>query len=227
MNDFDRQFFTFLQPLISDHKKELFQKVIAERTKHLTVVLEGVHKDHNASAVVRTAECLGIQDVHLISGSYETSSHITSGAGKWMSLHQHNPNKEGLKNVIGSLKKKGYKIYATTPRSNSMPIEDVPVKQKMALIFGNELEGISNEAITLSDATFHIPMTGFTESLNLSVSVAICLHQLLSRIRASGIDWKLTYEEREQILLEWLKRSVKNIDIVEQEFRKYFSKLQK
>lgn len=190
------------------------------RTRHLTLVLEDIYQSQNASAVFRTVECFGIQDVHLIENqnSYGVNRRVLKGADKWLTIKHHNqPNVNNTPLCFEQLKKDGYKILATTPTA-SLSIQDVDVTQKIAIVMGNELHGLSEEAQEAADMKVKIPMEGFTESLNLSVSAAICIYELMIKIRSSGVDWKLTAQEMEILRLSWYRKSIRKSEIIERKY---------
>jgi tRNA (guanosine-2'-O-)-methyltransferase len=188
-------------------------KVIQRRTRHLTLVFEDIDKPHNVSAVLRTAECMGLQDVHFIKNrnDYEVNAAITQGAAKWLSLHHHNTG-AGSKNVdlaFEYLRAKGYIIYATSLHQHSIPVHQINTDLPMAIVFGSEAAGISPEVAKRADALIHIPMHGFTESFNLSVSAALIMNTLLEKARP---NWYLGEEERNELLASWYRKTVRESD---------------
>jgi tRNA (guanosine-2'-O-)-methyltransferase len=116
------------------------------------------------------------------------------------------------------LREAGYKILATDPSPDGVAIDEVPVDHKIALVMGNELQGTSEFALQHADEKIYIPMHGFTESFNISVSAAICLNTLLTKMRASTVSWRLTDEEKEALRLQWYRKIVRRSDLIEQEF---------
>ncbi|RTL06879.1 TrmH family RNA methyltransferase [Candidatus Dependentiae bacterium] len=193
---------------ISEHKKNLIEQVLAQRTRYVTVALEDVFQPFNASAIIRTAEIFGLQDMHVISvkNQFKPSIGISRGAVKWLNIKEY----EHPASCIAQLKKQGYIIAATCLNEKSIPIQDLPVNQKTALLFGNELVGLSKESIALADIPVHIPMYGFTKSFNVSVSVALCLQQLIAKIRTSPtIPWRLNDEEKRAIEYRWCQQLIK------------------
>ena len=207
---------------MSDNKNELFEKIIEDRTKHVTVVLEDIFQPQNASAVLRTCDVFGIQDVHVIENTneYNVNPQVVHGASKWINLHKYNEKENNTLDCINSLKEKGYKVYGTTPHTNDCLIDDLPLDEPVALVFGTELTGLSDVAMDNVDGFVKIPMYGFTESLNISVSASICLYELSKRLKSSDFDWKLTHEEKVLQLIKWSKQVVKSADLIEQEFYK-------
>jgi tRNA (guanosine-2'-O-)-methyltransferase len=206
---------------VSDNKKELFQKNIADRTRYITVVLEDIYQPHNASAVLRTCDCFGIQDVHIIENrnAYRVNPDVALGSSKWLSIHKYNESDFNTTGCINRLKSEGYRIVATTPHKNDKEIQDLSLEGgKIALLFGTEKEGLTKEALSMADEYVIIPMYGFTESFNISVTAALCLFSLSNRIRESEIDWRLTESDSTDVLLDWARSVVKKPDLLEREF---------
>lgn len=210
-----------LGQFITNHKKELVEKVLNHRTRHVTLVLEDIFQSQNASAVFRTAECFGIQDIHLIENrnKYTLSKGVLKGANKWLSVIHHRDKENNTEQCFKHLKAAGYKVLATTPNAE-LAISQVSLKHKIAIVMGNELHGLSDYALQQADIMARIPMYGFTESLNLSVSSAICISEVVSKLRASNNQWQLTQVERNQLKLAWYRKLVRNSEIVEKEFLK-------
>jgi tRNA (guanosine-2'-O-)-methyltransferase len=210
-----------LLQFVSDRRRETMERVLSQRTRHVTLVLEDIFQSQNASAAVRTCECLGIQDLHVIeqSSSYSVNKKVLKGSNKWIDIIKHkgkNDNNTDL--CFAKLKEAGYKILVTDPSPDGISINEVSIDQKIALVMGNELEGISDYALQNADQKVNIPMFGFTESFNISVSAAICLHTLLNKLRSSSIDWQLTAKEIADLRIQWLRKSVRRSDLIEQEF---------
>ncbi len=197
---------------VSPHKKNLFFRNIKQRTRYLTLVLENVFQPHNISAVLRSCDCFGIQDVHIVENRnrYQVNPDIALGAAKWLSIYKYNEGDETVVKVMEQLRTKGYRLVATSPHENDYTIEELPLDQKTALIFGTELEGLSKAAMNLADDWVQIPMVGFTESLNISVSAAISLYTLTRKLRQSSYSWQLSEEDQKDILFEWAFNSVKH-----------------
>jgi tRNA (guanosine-2'-O-)-methyltransferase len=210
----------YLQSFVTDNKKELIASRLEQRTRHITIALEDIYEPHNASAVLRSADCFGIQDVHIIENTnyYEVSQKVDLGSSKWLSLHKYREDYENTTYCINQLKQKGYKIVATSPHADNITLQELPVDQPLALLFGTEKLGLSINAFELADYYMSIPMYGFTESLNISVSAAICLQHLAERIRAENVDWQLSEEERDALLNEWTRLCLKDPEGLEKRF---------
>lgn len=223
MDQYNTELYDFLKQYISENRLQRIESIVGERTRYLTIAVEDIYQPHNASAVMRSAECFGIQDVHVIENKnvYKPNLEIAKGASKWMTLHHYNESANNTSSCIRTLKQQGYRIIATTPHERSHMIQDVDVtKGKIALFFGTELEGISEEVRKEADEFVRIPMYGFTESFNISVSAAICLYELRKKLQASSIAWELSEEERAQLRLQWVKNSIQRVEMFEEEFRK-------
>lgn len=222
MTDKDLKVLAHLSQFVSDHKKEFVEKVLNHRTHHVTVVLEDIFQSQNASAVIRTCECMGIQDIHIIEmiSKYEINRRVLKGANKWMNLHRYRTREtNNVEACFQHLHEQGYKILVADPDEDGKSIHDVDVTEsKVALLFGNELRGVSSYALQHADQKIRIPMYGFTESLNISVSVAICLNALITRLHASSEDFGLSEEEKGAMRLDWYRKIVKRSDLIEREF---------
>jgi len=219
-NNIREELLKHLLSFVSDNKNELFEKIIEERTKHVTVVLEDIFQPQNASAVLRSCDVFGVQDIHVIENrnQYNVNPHVVHGASKWVTLHKYNQEQDNTLACINSLKENGYKIYGTTPHTDDVLIQDLPIDDKFALIFGTEQEGLSKIAMDNVDGFVKIPMYGFTESLNISVSAAICLYEISKRLKTSSINWNLTADEKTEQLIVWAKKVIKSGALIEKEF---------
>lgn len=203
---------------ISDNKKEKFDSIVQDRTRHVTVVLENIFQPHNSAAVLRSCDCFGVQDVHVIENenTYAPNKEIDMGSSKWLNVFRYNEKEQNTVDCLTDLKAKGYKIVATTPHTNDCSIEELPVDQPIALVFGTEATGLTETAMNEADAFVKLPMYGFTESYNISVSVALALFNVTERMRQNeNIPWQLSEEEQDQIRLEWSKKVVKHSGKVE------------
>jgi tRNA (guanosine-2'-O-)-methyltransferase len=210
----------YLQQFVTAERFQKFVHALQFRTRHLTIVLEDIFQPHNASAVLRTCDCFGIQDVHIIENrnKYEVNPDVALGASKWLDLIKYNQTENNTVECINTLKKRGYRVVATTPHKDGFIPETLPITQKTALIFGTELAGLSPVALELADDYIRIPMVGFTESLNISVSAAIFIQSLSNRLHNSGISWQLNESEKDEILCRWLQQSINKSEMIIHEF---------
>jgi len=209
----------YLEEIISEKRKERFTEILNERTDYITVAVEDVFQMHNTSAVVRSCESFGVQTAHLIEGKYgqRLDEEIAMGAQKWVDIKRYKDSKA----VIDSLRGQGYKIVATSPHADSSLLQNFEINSKTALFFGTENKGLSDYVLKNADSHLKIPMVGFTESLNISVSAAIILQHLTTKLKASDIDWRLTEEEKLERRLDWTKKSIKSIDDILERYYTY------
>jgi len=212
-----------LKNFVTENRYNLFLEKINFRTDYLTVVLEDIYQSQNASAVLRTCDCFGIQDVHIIENinDYKINPDVALGSFKWLNLIKYNQHENNTLSAINELKKQGYRIIATTPHTNDVLLDDFDLsKGKSALFLGNELKGVSDIVMENADEYLRIPMYGFTESFNISVSAAIILHSLSDKLHKSNIDWHLNNEKQKLIILNWLKATIKNYELIEKRYFK-------
>ena len=218
----DKEIISHFSQYITEHKKSLIDTVLSQRTRHVTVVLEDIYQSQNASAVIRTCECMGLQDVHIVENKskYQLNTRVLKGADKWMDLVRYrDKNANNTEKCFVKLRDKGYKILVTDPTPDGLSIYDIdPIQDKLAIVFGNELRGTSQYAIDHCDEKVKIPMYGFTESLNISVSVAICINTLITSLKKSSTNLGLTDEEKGAIKLIWYRKIVRGSAIIEREF---------
>ncbi len=208
----DLQLLAYLEEFISVERKERFFKVLEERTKFITVAIEDVFQLHNTSAVIRSCEVFGIQNAHVIENRFgeRIDKNIAMGAQQWVDVQRY----ENTKSCISHLRNEGYRIIATTPHDDSCLLEDFKIKEKIALFFGTEKEGLSAEVLQEADGLLKIPMVGFTESLNISVSAAIVLQHLTGKLKQQDLPWQLSDSDKLDKRLDWTKKSIKSLDDV-------------
>jgi tRNA (guanosine-2'-O-)-methyltransferase len=218
----EEKVFKHLSQFVSDHKKDFVEKVLAQRTRYLTVVLENIYQSQNASAALRTCECMGLQDIHIVedTAKYHLNIRVLKGSYKWLNLERYRNRQVNNSEVcFQNLRSQGYRILVADPAEDGISIDQLDVAAgKIALVFGNELRGASAYSLTHGDGKVRIPMFGFTESLNVSVSVALCLNTILGKLRNSHTFIGLTEEEKAQIRLGWYRKIVRRSDLMEREF---------
>lgn len=220
--DEKRRLRDYLSGFVTDRRFSLFNSVVENRTRYVSVVLEDIYQPHNASAVLRSCDCFGVQDVHIIENNnlYEVNPDVALGSSQWLTLHRYNSSSDNTLGCLSDLKKKGYRIVATTPHHGAVTLDEFDAgKGKFALMFGTEKEGLTQLALDYADEKVKIPMYGFTESFNISVSAALCLFHFTSVIRTQGIKWQLTEEEILDVQLEWLRTSIKGSEEIEKVYR--------
>ena len=222
MNKLNTNLITYLEGFVTEKRKNTFKNILLNRTRHFTVVLEDIFQQHNSSAVIRSCDVFGIQDIHIIENKYHSkvSRHVAKGSQKWLNLNNYKEDKNNTKDCLTRLKNEGYQIIATSPHNNTCTLHDLDISKKSAFIFGVEKSGVSEEVLINSDEILTIPMVGFTESLNISVAAAIILENLTNKLRNSNYQWRLSEKEQEIIYANWLEKSIKNVDEIKNRFFK-------
>lgn len=212
----DLKLLNYLESFLTDHRLSLYKSVLEQRTNYFTVAIEDVYQLHNTSAVIRSCDVFGVQNVHVIEevNSKRIDREIAMGAQKWVDVHRYGTTKE----CIRQLREKGYQIVATTPHDDSLELRDFDITKPAALFFGREQFGLSDLVLEEADIKLHIPMVGFTESLNISVSAAIILQHITSVLRNSSIDWKLTEAQKQEIRYHWVRKTIKSSDTIIKRF---------
>ena len=216
-NTSEVEYLAYLEEFITENRKNKFLKVLEKRTNHFTVAVEDVFQLHNTSAVMRSCEVFGIQNLHVIEEKFGKSidKEIAMGAQKWVDVNRYDSNVSCIK----SLKEKGYQIIATTPHENDCLLDEFDITKPAAIFFGTERDGLSEEVMNEADGFMKIPMAGFTESLNISVSAAIIIQNIMGRLHKSDLDWHLSDEEMIALRLAWTKNSIKDIKRIEQRYK--------
>ncbi len=217
----DAELYERLSSFISENKRSLFDRIAPQRTRHVTVVLEDIYQPHNASAVVRTCDLLGVQDVHIIENrnKYTVNPDVTLGSSKWVDMHRYKGATDNSLACMRALKQRGYLIVATSPRSDNATPATIPLDRPLAFCFGTELTGLSDDIMQHADIGLRIPMYGFTESYNISVSAAITLYTVTERLRQSDVQWQLPQDELLALKLEWARKMVHNAHHLEERIR--------
>lgn len=212
--------------IITPNKVDLFDRIAADRTKYVTIALENIYQEHNASAVLRTCDCFGIQDLYVIEkdNQYQIQRDIALGSGRWVDIHNYSQESGPTKACIADLKNQGYQIVATTPHTDAYTVHDLPIDKPLAFFFGTESKGLSKEMMDEADLHVRIPMYGFTESFNISVSVAVLLQTIRQRLEKSDVDWKLKQEEQIDLKIEWCEKILNGGKALSADFRARYQK---
>lgn len=205
----NRQLLEYMESFLTERRKDLFERVLDQRTDFFTIATQDVYQLHNTSAVIRSCDVFGIQNVHVVEELHgkRIDREIAMGAQKWVDVNRYTSTQDCLEH----LKRKGYRIVATSPHKGA-PLEDFDISERAAFFFGTEKDGLTEDVMQEADAFVQIPMVGFTESLNISVSAAIILQNVTSRLRNTDLNWKLSQEEKKRIRLDWAKKSIKSSD---------------
>ena len=212
----DLKLLEHVETYLTEKRKQRFDAVLSQRTKHFTVATEDVYQLHNTSAVIRSCDVFGIQEINIVEerNTKRIDREIAMGAQKWVDLNRFN----SVKDCIQDLKQKGYQIVATTPHTNDCLLYDFDVTKKSCFFFGRETEGLSDEVINQADSFLKIPMVGFTESLNISVSAAIILQHVTTKLKQSDINWQLSEKEKHEKKLDWIKKTIHSYDKIVERF---------
>ncbi|MBA4304878.1 MAG: rRNA methyltransferase [Sphingobacteriaceae bacterium] len=212
----------FLEQHISEHRLQKIKNVLAQRTRHLTVVLENLYHPENGNAVMRSVECFGLQEMQVIQEKYDWkySLKIARGAAKWTEVQTYGQEEGGAKACYADLRVRGYQLVATDPQPGSCTAQNLDISRPVALIFGTESTGVAPETLAMADARIHIPMVGFTESFNISVSAGILLAQLRQRLEKEVPHWQLNEADQLHIYADWLTKSVRHADALLRAFEK-------
>ena len=219
-NGMSKELITYLTQFVSEARLAKFEQVLNFRTRHLTIALEDIYQPHNASAVLRSCDIFGIQDIHIIEtkNAYTVNKDIALGSAKWLTLNKYRKAENNSLDCIQKLKAKYYRIVATTPHEKECNLEDLSIDKPLALFFGTELTGISETVREHADEFVKIPMYGFTESFNISVCAALCMHSLNEKLHRSDVNWHLEQEEKEEVLLKWLRNSIPKVELIERDY---------
>lgn len=212
----DLDYLAFLENILTDERKVKFSRVLSQRTNHFTVAVEDIFQLHNTSAVMRSCEVFGVQNLHVIEQKFgkQIDAEIAMGAQKWVDINRY----DSIDSCLDNIQNMGYQIIATTPHETDCELENFDISKKSAFFFGTERDGLSENVLRRADGFLKIPMVGFTESLNISVSVAIILQNLTSRLRKSTISWNLSENEILDKRLQWAKKSIKDIRRIEERY---------
>lgn len=196
--------------LLPERAQRIHQSAI-ERTLLVEVIIEDIYQDNNAGAVFRTCDCFGIQNASVIENYYKTkvAQSISKGSEKWLDVTKFDvPNTNNTLNCINSYKQKGYTIVATTPHNYDVLLPDFEIRGKTAILFGTEGKGLTQDALNHADIKVKIPIYGFTESFNISVSAALVLQHVTQNLRKNNLNWQLTEEERINLEIQWIVKSM-------------------
>jgi tRNA (guanosine-2'-O-)-methyltransferase len=211
----------YLSGFVNEKRLQNFDRVLEYRTRYITLVCEDIYQSHNASALLRTCDCFGIQDFHIIEkrNVFDVNPEIALGASNWLTIYRHrNPDGDYARD-LNRLRSRGYRIVATTPHRRSVSLSDLDLeKGPVALVFGTEKDGLSEGILKNADEFVRINMFGFSESFNVSVSAGIILYSLRMKLNQGGIIWQLSNEEKVAVKLDWLRKSIRSSDLIERGF---------
>src|ERR1700739_3698074 len=215
-----KELINYLSGFVTEERKKRFAEVMKNRTRYVSIALEDIYQPHNASAVLRSCDCFGIQNVHIIEheNKYTVNPDLALGSYTWLTMHKDNKTTNNTMSCIESLKAKGDAIAVPSPHKDSYTIETVPLNKKLALFFGTEMQGMSEQLEKNAEIFVKIPMLGFTESFNISVAAALSMYTLSSRLRKENINWQLSETEQDEIMVQWLRNTIPRADILEKDY---------
>ncbi len=202
-----------LLPFLSEERIARFERVLDQRTRHLTVVMENVFQSRNASAVMRSCDGFGLQDVHLIEdiNPWVPNRGVSKGTNAWLTLHRYRSAADPTAACLDRLRRTGYQIAVTSPHVDGYDVTDLPIDRPVAVVMGTEWEGVSERMLAEADLHVAIPMHGFAESLNISVAAAVVIHELNRRLRELPRErWSLSEGEKRELRAQWAMASVRN-----------------
>lgn len=188
---------------MTERRKEKYLSVLHNRQPNLTVVMEDIHDPHNVSAMLRSADAVGIMEVQLLYLNEEfpkLGKKSSATASKWVTRRKF----KSIKECYDQLHAEGFAIYATHLGTKSKSLYELDLTKKVALVFGNEHHGVSAEAAKLADANFQIPMVGMIQSLNVSVACAVSLYEAFRQRITSGRKTILTETQIETMFQKWI-----------------------
>ena len=208
--------FDYLKQFLTDERLSKIEHFSQESSDFVLPIMEDVYQFRNAAAIVRSVEACGFHHVVALEEEnvFNPNLKVTKGAETWVQVEKMPNNLDSLKEI----KSRGYRILAVSPEKNATMLPDYEVKEPIALVFGTELEGVSDEILDFADETLAIPMFGFTKSFNVSVAAAICMYELKQKLMKSGIEYQLSDEKLLELKIRWAKNSIKSSEQILERF---------
>jgi tRNA (guanosine-2'-O-)-methyltransferase len=211
----------YLCSYLTENKKTKIEQISANRSNYLTIALEDINEPKDASAVIRTCECFGIQEINIIENQnrYKINPDVTMGSSKWTNINHFKKSEQNNSKIcLQNLRVKGYKIVGMVNNEIGTPIEKIPLDKKYAFVFADEGKDLSEYVVDNSDFTARVSTYGFTGSFNLSAYVAVVIHNFTTRLNQSQIGWKLNNEEILDLKIKWVKKVLKSSELLEKKF---------
>lgn len=212
----NQEIYDYLQQFLTDERLSKIEHFSKESSDFVLPVMEDVYQFRNAAAIVRSVEACGFHHVVALEEEnvFNPNLKVTKGAETWVQVEKMPNNLDSLKEI----KSRGYRILAVSPEKNATMLPDYEVKEPIALVFGTELEGVSDEILDFADETLAIPMFGFTKSFNVSVAAAICMYELKQKLMKSGIEYQLSDQKLLELKIRWAKNSIKSSEQILERF---------
>ena len=201
-----------LEPFVTAARLARMRQVLAQRLAWFTVVLDNLFDPHNISAVLRSCDAFGVQNVHVIESveTFKVNREISMRADKWLTLHRWRSFAE----CRTALKRRRFTLLATSVAADALPLDAAPCDRRVAVVLGNEHRGVSEATRAACDGVVTIPMHGFVESLNVSVAAALVIAGCAGRMRRAGRQVLLSPRERSAVWNTWMRQQVKHPDQV-------------
>jgi len=187
---------------VTEQRQNRVREMLQRRLASVSVVVESVHRRHNVSAILRSAEAFGVHDIHMVTGGFRPSKGAARGSERWLQFHRH----AEITTCVQTLKDDGFQLFVADFEEGAWTPDTVPVDSPIAVLMGAELTGVSDVAKELADGIVTIPMPGLTSSLNVSAAAAILLHRVTTRRRAVVGGGDLPKERQEHFFQNWLER---------------------
>ncbi len=201
-----QKIFDYLKQFLTEERLQKIEHFAPESSQFILPVMEDVYQFRNAAAIVRSVEACGFHKIVALEklNVFDPNLKVTKGADTWVEVQKMSYDLESIKNI----KNRGYKIVAVSPEKNATSLPDFEINEPIALCFGTEWEGISDEILDFADETLSIPMYGFTKSFNVSVAAAICMYELKQKLINSEIDYKISGDELLKTKIKWAVKSI-------------------
>jgi tRNA (guanosine-2'-O-)-methyltransferase len=198
-----------LEPMLTAERISRIDSVLDARLTSVVTCVEDTYDPHNAAATIRTTEALGLCELHVIEpqSRFSAAKGVTRGAHRWLEMHRWPLAEDAVRGLHG----RGFRVFATAPDA-AVSVEDVDVSTPVAVMFGNEHDGLTPTAIAACDAAITVPMFGFTESYNLSVTVALAMSRIAARRRAYiTAPGDLTPDHRARLRARWFALRIRGV----------------
>ncbi|TWT47093.1 tRNA (guanosine(18)-2'-O)-methyltransferase [Thalassoglobus neptunius] len=211
----------FLNEFLTPNRRQRIAEVLDQRIASLALMLFDVYQSHNASAVLRSCDAFGVQDVYVVEQEKEFSPNrdIARGSDRWLTI-QRDSGPGAMERSLASLDQNGFRLVAMVPESSgSQTVASLPVEENLVLAFGTEKTGLPEEIIERAEYRAYLPMYGFVESCNVSVAAALAMQELGAKVRNSRQEWQICSERKRKLMLDWTKKSIPNVAAIEKRFR--------
>ena len=201
-----------LYSFLTYERKQRFEEVLNQRTRHIALILEDVYQSRNTSAIMRSADGMGLQDFHIIETIHKWNKNksVSKGASSWLTLNKY----DSIDSCIEEVKSLGYRIVATSPHEGGYTPDTLPLNKPVAIVLGTETSGITPSLMSQVDDYVEITMLGFSESFNISVASSIITNRLRNRLDKMGIDNGLSEDEKAELRLVWAYNSLKDPEAI-------------